>query len=65
MQFRESSDHAACHCPYRAYVDASCTSVRKINEWTDQMVETMKRELLNIFNVLIKVRRIVVSLTLV
>ena len=62
----ESFDHAACHCPYRAYVDATCASIeRKINELTDQMIETTKRELLNILNVLIKVGGIVVSLTLV
>ena len=42
----ESSDHAACHCPYRAYVDATCASVkRKINELADQMVATMKKRI--------------------
>ena len=27
----ESSDHAACHCPYRAFVDATCASVERKN----------------------------------
>ena len=42
----ESSDHAAFHCPCRAYVDATCASVeRKINELADQMVQTMKKRI--------------------
>jgi len=44
--YYESSDHAAYHCPYHAYVDATCVSIeRKINELTDQMVETMKKRI--------------------
>jgi len=41
----ESIDHDAHTCPY-AYVDASCASFeKKINELTDQMVETMKKRI--------------------
>jgi len=39
----ESSDHDAYTYPFRAYVDATCASFEnKINELTDQMIETMK-----------------------
>ena len=39
----ESSNHDACNCPYRAYVDAKCASVEKtINDMTDKMIENMK-----------------------
>jgi len=39
----ESPDHDAHICPYRAYVDATCAGFeKKINDITDQMIETMK-----------------------
>jgi len=39
----ESSDHDAYTCPFRAYVVATCASFeKKINDMTDQMIETMK-----------------------
>ena len=42
----ESPNHNAHPCPYRAYVDAKCASFeKKINELTDQMVETMKKRI--------------------
>jgi len=38
--------HAACNCPYHAYVDATCASVEKmINDMTDRMIETMKERI--------------------
>jgi len=42
----ESPDHNAYTCPFRTYVDAICASFeKKINDMTDQMVETMKKRL--------------------
>ena len=39
----ESSYHDARTCVFRAYVDATCASFeKKINDMTDQMIETMK-----------------------
>ena len=39
----ESPDHDAYTCPYRDYIDATCASFeKKINDMTDQMIETMK-----------------------
>ena len=55
-EYCESSYHDACNCPYRDYIDGTCASVEKmLNESTDRMEETMKRELLNILIILIKV----------
>ena len=43
----ESPDHDAHTCPHRTYVDARCASFeKKINELTDQMVETMKKRII-------------------
>jgi len=37
----EFSDYDAHACPYRDYVDATCTTFEtKINELTNQMIET-------------------------
>jgi len=42
----ESSDHDVHTCPYRAYVDATSASAKKmINELTDKMVETVKEKI--------------------
>jgi len=42
----ESSDHDACTCPFRDYVDAIYASFEvKINQLTDQMVETLKKRI--------------------
>ena len=39
----ESPDHNAYICPYREYVDVTCASFeKKINDMTEQMMETMK-----------------------
>ena len=39
----ESSNHDARTCPFRDYAHATCASFeKKINEMTDQMIETMK-----------------------
>ena len=39
----ESPDHDASACPYRDYIDATYASFeKKINDMTDQMIETMK-----------------------
>jgi len=46
-----SSYHDACNCRYHDYVDATCASVeKKINEITNQMVETMKQRIAEYFN---------------
>ena len=43
-EYCEFSDHDACNCPYRTYVDAKCASVeQKINELTSTMIETIKK----------------------
>ena len=42
----ESSNHDACNCLYRDYVDATCASVGKtINYMTDKMTENMKKRI--------------------
>jgi len=39
----ESPDHDAYTCPYRDYIDVTCASFeKKINDMTEQMMETMK-----------------------
>ena len=47
----ESSNHDACNCPYRDYVDAPRASVeKKINELTDKMIENMKKRIAKYFH---------------
>jgi len=42
-EYCESSNHDACNCPYRTYIDATCASVEKtLSEMIDIIVETMK-----------------------
>ena len=41
-----SSNHDACNCPYRDYVDASCARVEKmINDMTDKIIENLKKRI--------------------
>ena len=64
--YGESSNHDSCKCPYRDYIGATCAIVGKmIKEMTNEMVETMKARIINILNVLIVARRVIMSLTLV
>ena len=65
-EYCNSSNHNACTCPYRAYVDATCASFAKtINELIDKMIENMKERIPEYSQCLIKVGRIVISLILV
>ena len=42
-EYCDSSDHDACNCPYREYINATCASVeKKINDMTDKMIENIK-----------------------
>jgi len=42
-EYCDSFDHDVHTCPYRVYVDATCTSVEKnINDMIDKMIENMK-----------------------
>jgi len=45
-EYYESSDHDACDCPYRDYVDAVCASIEKaLNELNYKMVEIIKERI--------------------
>jgi len=65
-EYYDSYDNDTCNCPYRAYVDATCASVKKkINELTDKMIENMKVRIAEYSQCFNQRRRILLSLTLV